>query len=346
MRAEALFLFHSKRTRKTGSPPLAVALLFGPDPEKQRFSILRCGKAFLVFGGKIPFCHALPGSAAVLLQIHADRNGSKSAGSVFPRMRNIKTGIGVMICVLIGYIHIIDNIFFAATACIVCMQTTVKSSLTVGLNRLKGTLVGGLIGFLFVLIRPGSPVLACLGVITTIYVCNVLNIKNSITVASIVYCAIMLNIGTNNPLTYSLGRTWDTSMGVIIGVAVNYYIFRPNYLNSIYKEIRIIETTSIKLLQSEIEKGIHMDRSFLKKEISKLEGLYKNFLEELEYSNQELDDEEINKTIKRCKQIYLHLQILEQMKDKCYLNKENYIKFSHNIREFVLHYSLFNTSFI
>ena len=88
----------------------------------------------------------------------------------------------------------------------------------------------------------------------------------------------MLNIGTNNPLTYSLGRTWDTSMGVIIGVAVNYYIFRPNYLNSIYKEIRIIETTSIKLLQSEIEKGIHMDRSFLKKEISKLEGLYKNFL--------------------------------------------------------------------
>ena len=98
-----------------------------------------------------------------------------------PGMRNIKTGIGVMICVLIGYIHIIDNIFFAATACIVCMQTTVKSSLTVGLNRLKGTLVGGLIGFLFVLIRPGSPVLACLGVITTIYVCNVLNIKNSIT---------------------------------------------------------------------------------------------------------------------------------------------------------------------
>ena len=97
-----------------------------------------------------------------------------------PGMRNIKTGIGVMICVLIGYIHIIDNIFFAATACIVCMQTTVKSSLTVGLNRLKGTLVGGLIGFLFVLIRPGSPVLACLGVITTIYVCNVLNIKNDL----------------------------------------------------------------------------------------------------------------------------------------------------------------------
>ena len=68
-----------------------------------------------------------------------------------PGMRNIKTGLGVMICVLIGYLHIIDNTFFAAAACIVCMQTTVKGSLRVGFNRLKGTLVGGIIGFLFVL---------------------------------------------------------------------------------------------------------------------------------------------------------------------------------------------------
>ncbi|WP_304969360.1 FUSC family protein [Romboutsia ilealis] len=79
-----------------------------------------------------------------------------------PGMRNIKTGIGVMICVLVGYLNIIDNTLFAAVACIVCMQTTVKGSLTVGLNRLKGTFIGGLIGFIFVLIHPGSPILSCL----------------------------------------------------------------------------------------------------------------------------------------------------------------------------------------
>lgn len=243
-----------------------------------------------------------------------------------PGMRNIKTGIGVMICVLIGYFHIVDNTFFAAAACIVCMQTTVKSSLTVGLNRLKGTFIGGLIGFIFVLIRPGDPILSCLGVITTIYICNILKINNSITVACIVYCAIHLGIKDASPIAYSISRTLDTSVGVIVGVAVNYYIYRPNYLKSIYKEIRIIEQTSIELLKSEIEKGPHGDISSLKNEISKLEGLYKNFLEELDYRNEEVDDEEVNNTIKRCKQIYLHLQILGQMKDKCYLNKENYIK--------------------
>lgn len=243
-----------------------------------------------------------------------------------PGMRNIKTGIGVMICVLVGYLNIIDKTFFAAVACIVSMQTTIKSSMTVGLNRLKGTFVGGLIGFLFALIKPGDPILSCIGIITTIYICNILKINKSITIACVVYCAIHLNIGDGNPVQYSINRILDTSIGVIIGVAVNYYIYRPNYLKSIYNEIKVIENTSINLLKSEIEKGEHGDISYLNAEITKLEKLYKNFLEELEYSNEEVNDEEINDIIKKCKQIYLHLQILEQMKEKCYLNKENYDK--------------------
>lgn len=243
-----------------------------------------------------------------------------------PGMRNIKTGIGVMLCVLVGYLDIVDKTFYAAIACIVCMQATVKGSLKVGLNRLKGTFVGGLIGFLFALISPGDPVLSCLGIITTIYICNIINIKKSITIACIVYCAIHLGIGTDNPMYYSIHRIIDTSIGVVIGIGVNYLIYRPNYLYRIHNEIKVIENTSIKLLKSKIEKGENIDMSFFKNEITKLESLYKNFLDELEYSNDEVDAKEINKTIKICKQIYLHLQVLEHMKDKCYLNQENYIK--------------------
>ena len=150
--------------------------------------------------------------------------------------------------------------------------------------------------------------------------------NNSISIACVVYCAIYLGVGTNNPIAYSFHRIVDTSIGILIGVCVNYFIYRPNYLGRIYNEIREIENTSIKLLKSEIEKGNHVDISSLKNEITKLEGLYKNFLDELEYSNDEVDNKSINKTINKCKQIYLHLQVLEHMKDKCYLNKENYIK--------------------
>ncbi|GAA3649193.1 FUSC family protein [Asaccharospora irregularis] len=243
-----------------------------------------------------------------------------------PGMRNIKTGIGVLICVLIGYLNILDKTFYAAIACVVCMQATVKGSLTVGLNRLKGTLIGGVIGFLFALIRPGDPLLSCIGIIITIYTCNTLNINKSITIACVVYCAIHLGIGTADPVYYSIHRIIDTSIGVIVGVGVNYLIYRPNYLHEIYNEIKVIENTSIKILKSEIERGIPIDIAYLKGEITKLEALYKNFLDELQYSNDEIDNKEINRTIKICKQIYMHLQVLEHMKDKCYLNKENYVK--------------------
>ncbi|WP_296649099.1 FUSC family protein, partial [Romboutsia sp. 13368] len=243
-----------------------------------------------------------------------------------PGMRNIKTGIGVMLCILVGYFNIIDKTFFAAVACIVCMQTTVKSSLTVGLNRLKGTFIGGIMGFLFVLIRPGNPILACLGIIATIYICNILKVNSSITIACVVFCAIMINIGVESPLDYSIHRIIDTSIGIIIGVCVNYFIYRPKYLERIYNEIKIIESKSIELLKTEIEKGHHANISTLKDEITKLEGLYKNYLDELEYSIEDTNNEEINETIKRCKQIYLHLQVLENMKYKCYLDEETYIK--------------------
>lgn len=245
-----------------------------------------------------------------------------------PGMRTIKTGIGVMLCVLLGYLNfnLVDKTFYAAIACVVCMQTTVKGSFTVGINRLKGTFIGGLVGFLFALIDPGNPILSCLGIITTIYICNLIKINKSITIACVVYCAIHLGIGTADPVYYSVHRIIDTSIGVLIGIGVNYLIYRPDYLGRIHNEIKIIENTSIKLLKKEIEMGVDIDISSLQNEITKLEGLYKNFLDELEYRNDEVDDKEINRIIKTCKQIYMHLQVLGHMKDKCYLNQENFIK--------------------
>ena len=59
--------------------------------------------------------------------------------------------------------------------------------------------------------------------------------------------------------------------------------------------LKEIENTSITLLKREIEKGDCVDISALKSEIIKLEGLYQNFLDELEYSNNEVDSKRINK---------------------------------------------------
>ena len=195
----------------------------------------------------------------------------------FIGMRTLKTGIAVILtCILTGFA--VDNMFYAATACVVTMQDTIKTSFKMGSQRVFGTLIGGLVGFLLFLVIPKNPFLCGIGIMIVIKLCEMFKLS-SLVVSSVTFFSLYLGYINSAPLTYSLQRVFDTSIGVIIGVSVNYFIFRPNYLKSIYKELRIIEKTSIELLKGEIEKGKHEDRSHLKSEITKLEQFYKNFLE-------------------------------------------------------------------
>ena len=61
--------------------------------------------------------------------------------------------------VTVSYTHLVASV-----------QDTVKGSLKLGFNRVKGTMIGGLVGFLCVLISPGNPILAGIGIMTTISV--------------------------------------------------------------------------------------------------------------------------------------------------------------------------------
>ena len=60
-------------------------------------------------------------------------------------LRNIKTAISVCICLILFS----KDPFFAAIASIMCMQDTVEHSLKIATNRVVGTLLGGLLGLIF-----------------------------------------------------------------------------------------------------------------------------------------------------------------------------------------------------
>lgn len=241
-------------------------------------------------------------------------------------MRTIKSGIGVMLCVLVSNLKIIQNPFFAAISCVVAMQTTVKGSLRMGINRVKGTIIGGIVGFLFAIIYPGNAILAGLGVIATIYSCNVFKLNKAISVACVTYCAIYLGVGTEEPFLYSLNRIIDTSMGVIIGVFINYFISRPDYLQDIYNEFKIIEEKVLDLVKKKLIQNQEIDVMSFYKEVVKLEATYKLFIEELDYMKDDIKVDKLENTLIMCKEIYFHLQSIEFLQKKCYLSSKNYEK--------------------
>jgi uncharacterized membrane protein YgaE (UPF0421/DUF939 family) len=239
-------------------------------------------------------------------------------------MRTIKTGIGVFITALIGSIGLLQEPLYAAIACVVTMQNTVKGSLKAGTNRIKGTVVGAIIGYLFALVHPGDPILTGVGIIALIYICNILNIKQSVSIASVVFCSILLGVGNSNVLLYSINRTIDTAAGIVIALVVNYFIIRPNYLKDVMNELKIIEKRAIELIKEKIIYDNDIDIDNFNEEIVKLESIYQRFIDELEYRNEDIEIEKLKKTLDVCKEIYFHLQSITLLNDKCYLSNKNH----------------------
>jgi uncharacterized membrane protein YgaE (UPF0421/DUF939 family) len=91
-------------------------------------------------------------------------------------MRTIKTGIAVSLCCMFGQ-FIIEKLFFAVAACSLSVQDTVKGSLKEGLGRVRGTMLGGLIGYLMAIVKPEDPILCGIGVMAVIYGCTALKNK-------------------------------------------------------------------------------------------------------------------------------------------------------------------------
>ena len=150
-------------------------------------------------------------------------------------LRNIKTALAVFICLLCFQIFG-RNPIYAAIAAIVSMQNTVESSIKTGVDRLIGTVIGGLVGVFFILSRLIFFniwiyfVLIAIGIVAVIYINVLIKKTGSVAISCIVFLIIMVNAESMQvqpfmeALSYAGNRVLDTAIGVIIGVLVNWIL--------------------------------------------------------------------------------------------------------------------------
>ncbi len=240
-------------------------------------------------------------------------------------MRTIKTGIAVSVCTLLAK-YLVHNPMYAGVGCVVSVQDTVKGSLKLGFERIKGTMLGGLIGFLCVLIKPGDPILAGLGIMATIYGCTTLNIKSGIVVSSVTFLLVHLGIIDSTPAYYSISRVIDTSVGVIIGIAINYILARPDYCEITDKSLTNAKKVVIECVKSRMVDNESFNREKLRKKITKLENIYSKLLDEAKYSKGDVNFESVKFEILLYKEINHHMKSIELLDKELCLNEENYLK--------------------
>jgi uncharacterized membrane protein YgaE (UPF0421/DUF939 family) len=156
-------------------------------------------------------------------------------------MRTVKTALAVLIVMLLyvgaSYLDVANNFdaFLAVTAAIICMQDSVKNSITIGLGRLEGVVVGALLGLGIMSVDLAFHnvalhlVLVVLGTIILIAVCNLLDINKAIIMGCVVFFLIVLQTtGAMSPLESSIRRFLDTAVGMVIAITINHLIHNPD----------------------------------------------------------------------------------------------------------------------
>jgi len=156
-----------------------------------------------------------------------------------PGMRVIKTVIAVYICFLISFINK-SLPFYSVIATILCMQSNIKNGWQVGKDRMIGTLIGGIYGFICIisinlfnieLFNYIHYLILSLFLIPIIYTNVYLKVTNSTYISCVAFFSITISHGGDTaPMYFALRRIIDTLIGIIVSLAVNRII--PSIANS------------------------------------------------------------------------------------------------------------------
>jgi uncharacterized membrane protein YgaE (UPF0421/DUF939 family) len=160
-------------------------------------------------------------------------------------MRTIKTAVAVVISFFIffpfwgnselhlGTLAIEIGPFYACIAAVICMQSSVEQSVKSGGARMIGTLIGGGVGLLVLTVdaAAGNKILFALllglGIILTIWLCNLIQQPASCAIACIVCCCIMLSHSGQERYLFTLARISETFVGILVALAVNHLLLSP-----------------------------------------------------------------------------------------------------------------------
>lgn len=162
-----------------------------------------------------------------------EENKNKDKKIRFIGMRVTKTVIAVYTCFLISFFR--EGLpFYSAIAAILSMQTDSKDSFEVGKNRIKGTIIGGVYGFLAIILVNFIGVeifghihylVLSLFLIPIIYTNVHLKTYTSTYISCVVFLSITVAHGGDSiPMYFALNRVIDTLIGIGVSWIINIII--------------------------------------------------------------------------------------------------------------------------
>lgn len=151
-------------------------------------------------------------------------------------MRIVKSAVSVFLCYLIYILRGKRGIvFYSQLAALWCMQPYIRNSVKMSLQRTTGTLIGAAYGLLVIVLYqwcfPGVLehdiwyyILISVMIIPVLYTTVLIKKKNASYFSTVVFLSIVVvHIGDENPVLFTMNRVLDTMIGICLAMVVNMF---------------------------------------------------------------------------------------------------------------------------
>lgn len=240
-------------------------------------------------------------------------------------MRTVKTGLAVLASSFLATIIPGTDAFNITFASVICIETSMVSSLKAGFNRVIGTFMGAMSALAMLYLPLSNPVRMSVGVMLVIYACNRLGIKRSIGISASVVILIIAGRRDVTPLEYTMRRILDTLMGIGVATFINLAIAPPDLMRSTRETFRKFRDTASATISEMLFLDLDEGLSDLTCDLDAFKASVKALSEEIPYLRRYDVGESryLQRMERQAERVYIHLESLAMMGRSLPVTMEN-----------------------
>jgi len=243
-------------------------------------------------------------------------------------LRTVKTAAAVVIAMFVveSFGATTSKLIFAMLGAMSTIMPSFRESLEACIAQVIGVLFGALMGVLL-LYLPISGLIACgTGIILVITLYNALRIRFSPSLP----CMIVVMLCTTadiEPISYALGRIWDTAIGLSIGMAINTLIFPYDNSAQIRATVESLDREVIRFLEDMFDgDDVMPDAREMTATINAMAGQLKTFSSQMlvmRLKRQQAQIEHFRICEAKARELLARMEVLSHMERPGRLNEEN-----------------------
>ncbi|MGA2833557.1 MAG: FUSC family protein [Terracidiphilus sp.] len=163
-----------------------------------------------------------------------------------------RTALAAALCWWLAIHFGLPDGYWGAISAIIVLQSNFGSTISASRDRILGTVIGALFGFLFTEFGalPWNYILAVLAAIT---VCGLLGLRNSSRLAGVTITIVMLVQNGGSHWTIALDRVIEVFLGIVVALAVSTLVFpdraRLRLRDGLAQEILVLGTFFEQILE-------------------------------------------------------------------------------------------------